>query len=460
MFQVLIFLVFVQLVYNINVSNVPVDDLNGKLLASPQKTLVLVTVPWCRESRDMHDLLENLDLEEILGFQINALEVSEVPETFREDFDIKKYPTIWMVEGDKWIAKYTSGANQSLVIEWISRLINPGVPMISSVAELPKWLLDERTVFLISKDFKENSQINRMIDTYKSRAYFFYSSELAGQATILESRRPYDSVDKTSDLETMDSFINQRLLPLFGTLHSGTYQHYISSGRPVVFCLVKHKYRYLTDLRKLAIDLPNFAFVYAEPALYKEAFSNFHGVENVPAIVVQTDPKLSARYVFYPSGSSDYYFQISNYLANLDKQTVHYRSESLSEITEIKEMPDVMPLTGEILIPSVYNQPYNTFLFVYAHWCRACTEIAQEVNTLVHLIDSTALKGLTRINCLEGSLNDSTLPSFQWVGFPIFLYIEGTTNKVSVYDGEYSSEAMLTFLMSKPKPIDTEHSEL
>jgi protein disulfide isomerase len=427
------------------------DDSFDQFVKSNKYVLAEFYAPWCGHCKALAPEYEKAasQLKEA-GSEVKLAKVdATVQKEIAGKLGVQGYPTLfWFINGEK--ADYKGGRTADTIISWINKRTGPSV----STGRVPE-AAGQPVVVLKSKSI--TAAFQAVAESLADEAVFHHV-ESDAEVVTLQHKGEEPIVASAEDMKDIKAFVQNNALSKFGALDGETYGKYMSSGKGLVWVLLKiessadlagavnaHRPAFLN----LAAKFPNYNFAYIDTVAFKAAVENMLGVSSFPAIAVNLKAGDKKKFIFSGELTES---AVGSFLGDVETGKIEPTLKS-EEIPESNEEP-VRVVVGRNLKEEVFHATKDVLFEVYAPWCGHCKKLAPEYEKVAQKVRREGLEDLITIAKMDGTTNDSPVDSISWEGFPTLFYVKAGTNEPIPFTGGRDAKSIWKWITSNHSQSD------
>jgi len=408
-------------------------------------TLVEFYAPWCGHCKKLAPEFEKAasDLKgKVPLAKVDATEEKDVA----SKYSVKGYPTlVWFDSGKN--QDYDGGKTADAMVEWVNSMTGPAVKEIYVSApesgEKPVLVLYGPSLL---KGFEAAATANRR------KAFWYYKNSPDAAKVVLQHQgeESIQITDYPGDQKTLEKYVEENALPLFGKLDGDSFDKYLESGRGLVWSMfeleggriesVEEKYRPM--MQEVARKFKGkYAITYSDTEKFKDALEGMLGVTKFPAIAVQKKSGDKKKYIHTGEMTSA---AIIRFLEEVD--TGRIEPNLKTEPVPDSNSGNVRKVVGSTFKDEIFLDKKDVLLEIHAPWCGHCKKLDPEYEKLAKKLRSEELDDLIKIAKMDGVANDSPVDAIEWTAFPTLYFFKAQTTTPMVYEGERTAKGLWKYI--------------
>jgi len=408
-------------------------------------TLVEFYAPWCGHCKKLapeYEKAASLLKGKVPVVKIDATEEKDVA----SKYGVKGYPMlIWFDSGKN--KEYDGGKTADAIVEWVTSMTGPAVKEIyvSAPESLTKVVMVLYGPSLL-KGFEAAANANR-------RKALWYYKNTQDAAKVVLQHQGEDSItisDYPGDQKTLEKYVHDHELPMFGKLDADSFDKYLESGKGLVWSLfeleggriesVEEKHRPM--MQEVARKFQGkYAITYSDTEKFKDALAGMVGVTKFPAIAVQKKAGDKKKYLYTGEMTSAAIIRFVE-----DVESGRIQPNLKTEPAPSSNSGNVRTVVGSTFREEIFSDTKDVFLFVSAPWCGHCKKLDPEYEKLANKLRSEELDDLIKITKIDGVANDSPDEAIEWTGFPTLLFFKAKTREPLKYEGERTANGLWKYI--------------
>jgi len=356
------------------------------------------------------------------------------------------YPTLlFFTKGEK--VEFDGTRTAEGIVDWVMSMTGPAV---SEGPEAPEPLREKPQLVLYADSLLSGFEVAAKANRRKASWHFVKTPGSSKVVLNHKGEAPVELTSGVGDKASLDAFLADNVMPLFGNLNGETFDKYMEAGKGLVWSLfpptgedldIEAKYRPM--MSEVAKKFKSKYFVtWTDTDKFKEAIENMLSVTEYPAIAVQKKAGDKKKYVWDGDMTAA---KISAFIENVEAGKVEPKLKSEPEpVSDGDEVVKV--LVGHTMQRELFLPDKDVLLEVYAPWCGHCKKLEPEYIKLAKKIKKEELTDLLTIAKMDGTANDSPVESMDWSGFPAIYFVKAGSSEPAVYDGERTAKGLWKYI--------------
>ena len=411
--------------------------------------------PWCGHCKNLAPHYEKAATElKEAGSDAKLAKIdATVEQELAKKFGVQGYPTLlWFVNGQK--SDYKGGRTSETIVEWINKKTGPAVRTgdVPEAGSQPVVVLKGRS---ITDDFTKAAEV------LGDDALFHFVETDEDTSVTIQHKGEEAVVASASDLSSPSSlqeFVRNHQLPLFGNLDGESYAKYMASGKGMVWVLLSIESSdelagavdaIRGEYTELAKKFPKYCFTYIDTVVFKAAVENMLGVSSFPAVAVHKKAGDRKKYILADEVGAK---AVATFLKNVEAGKVEPTLKS-EEVPESNDEP-VKVIVGSTLQEEVFQPEKDVLLEIYAPWCGHCKKLAPEYEKLALKVRKEGLEDILSIAKMDGTTNDSPVDAISWEGFPTLYYVKAGSTVPVPFDAGRDAKSIWKWIKKNHSKSD------